>query len=154
MGHRRTFATNCTPQLHELNTKTWSDLEDYILDNANAFRLRVSVFTGPVLADADPEYRGVQIPQEFWKIVAMRRTRPAELSITGYLLAQARLDQPIGEEARFVFGAFRTYQVPIATIAARTGLDLRAHARHDPLRVTPEGRAVGRRIMRADDIVF
>ncbi len=133
--------TNCTPQLHELNTKTWSDLEDYVLDNAGAHELKVSVFTGPVLDPSDPEYRSIRIPQQYWKIVAFRRTDTNRLSITGYMLSQANLRQPFTREAPFTFGAFRTYQVPIATIAARTGLTLTAHAKHDPLRKQPASRA-------------
>ena len=112
------------------------------------------MFAGPLRADADPD-TGRPDSQEFWKIVAMRRTRPAELSITGYLLSQARLDQPIGEEARFVFGAFRTYQVPIATIRRARAWTSRARR---PGTIRSGSRPKGARWVGAscgrDDIVF
>ena len=58
--------------------------------------LAVSVFTGPVLADDDDAYRGVQLPRQFWKVVAMVKQDGA-LSVTGYLLSQAALlDEPRG----------------------------------------------------------
>lgn len=145
--------TNCVPQHHDLNTKTWSDLEDYLLDNAEVHDLRVSVFTGPVLADDDPVYRSIQIPQEFWKIVAFRRADTTRLSITGYLLSQTNLLQPFGEEAPFVFGEYRTYQVPIGSIATATGLTLTAHAKHDPLR-RREARMRFRRIDRLEQLTL
>ena len=63
--------TNACPQHAQLNQRTWNDLENYILDNAGARGLRVSVFTGPVLGHDDPDYRGIQIPREFWKIAAL-----------------------------------------------------------------------------------
>ncbi|MGZ0168682.1 MAG: DNA/RNA non-specific endonuclease [Planctomycetales bacterium] len=46
-------------------------LEDHLLGNANERDLRISVFTGPVYSESDPIYRGSNIPQEFWKAVAM-----------------------------------------------------------------------------------
>jgi DNA/RNA endonuclease G (NUC1) len=65
---------------------TWAGLEDYILDNADNRDLKVSVFTGPVLAADDDAYRGVQLPRQFWKVVVMVK-ESGELSATGYLLS-------------------------------------------------------------------
>jgi endonuclease G len=68
--------TNCSPQHHDFNAgqTLWAGLEDYILDNADNLRFRVSVFSGPVLAADDDRYRGVQLPRQFWKVVAMVKT--------------------------------------------------------------------------------
>ncbi|MCL5997889.1 MAG: DNA/RNA non-specific endonuclease, partial [Chloroflexi bacterium] len=65
--------TNCAPQhkLFNRNKSTWAGLEDYILSNAIATNLKVSVFTGPVFGDGDPEYRGVKLPQQYWKVVVI-----------------------------------------------------------------------------------
>ncbi|WP_180234189.1 DNA/RNA non-specific endonuclease, partial [Bacillus cereus] len=38
--------TNCSPQHRDLNQKTWAELENYILNNAKNFNLKVTVFTG------------------------------------------------------------------------------------------------------------
>lgn len=124
-----TFAlTNCTPQHSSLNQRTWLALEDYVLGNADNHALKVSVFTGPVLSDGDPEYRGVRIPREFWKVVVMVNAQTGRLSATGYLLSQADSLTDI----EFLFGEFRTYQVSLAVIEGKTGLAFNLGA-YDPL---------------------
>ena len=94
-------------------------MEDYILENAIAQNLRVSVFTGPVLDDQDPQYRGVQLPLQYWKVVAMVKEDGA-LSATAYLLSQDSLVQGLEEE--FSFGAYKSFQVPIRRVEELTGL--------------------------------
>ena len=117
------YYTNSAPQHLSLNRKTWLSLEDYILDNSNTHGFRACVFTGPVLGDDDPDYRGLaKLPQAFWKVAVMVREpdegEPTELSATGYMLSQANLVSDL----EFVFGPFRTFQVPIARIADLSGL--------------------------------
>jgi endonuclease G len=82
------FYTNAAPQLGFFNQGSpvglpgqkgklrWRAVETYVLRNAFTSRERVSVFAGPVFRDrnvagkkADPVYRGIQVPMEFWKIV-------------------------------------------------------------------------------------
>jgi endonuclease G len=113
--------TNCCPQHEDFNRNqtTWAGLEDYILENAIAQNLRVSVFTGPVLDDQDPQYRGVQLPLQYWKVVAMVKEDGA-LSATAYLLSQDSLVQGLEEE--FTFGAYKSFQVPIRRVEELTGL--------------------------------
>lgn len=127
--------TNCTPQHHEFNAgqTMWAGLEDYILNNADAEDFRVTVFTGPVLHDGDPEYRGVQLPRQYWKVVAMVRAN-GKLSATAYLLSQKSLIQDIEEE--FTFGAYRTYQVSVGKVEELTGLDFGALKTFQPTEAT------------------
>jgi endonuclease G, mitochondrial len=133
--------TNCTPQHHEFNAgrTLWLGLEDYVLHNALTADLKVSVLSGPVLDDGDPGYRGVALPLQYWKIVAMVRT-DGKPSVTAYLLSQrSLLDEFLTERApgtlpeSFSYGAYRTFQVPVRRIAALTGLDLAAYIAADPL---------------------
>ncbi len=134
------YWTNCAPQHEGFNREdtTWGGVEDHIRENALAHGLRVTVFTGPVLDASDPVYRGTfKLPRAFWKVVVMRRDTDGALSATGYLLTQAELID--GLESRFVFGAWRTYQVPITTIEAHTGLGLPHLRGHDPLHTAEEG---------------
>lgn len=49
--------TNSSPQHKNLNQKTWLDLENYLLQNAQNHNLKVSVFTGPVFRSDDMIYR-------------------------------------------------------------------------------------------------
>jgi endonuclease G len=126
--------TNATPQHHEFNAghTLWAGLEDYVLGNADDNDLAVTVLTGAVLAPDDDVYRGVQLPRQFWKILAM--VKPSgELSVTAYLLSQATLIADLPGNEDFSYGAYRTYQVPVSRIAALTGLDLTPYTAADPL---------------------
>jgi endonuclease G, mitochondrial len=169
--------TNAAPQAGVFNQsqELWAGLEDYVLGYARAWRQRISVFTAPVLAADDPVYRGIGIPQRFWKIAAWTtQTRSAgevaRLSATGYLLDQTpELDDIDLSSARALsslqdrpppLGPYRTFQVPISGLEDLTGLDfgpLTAADRFAPSRV-PTGAAVGapdaRRPLRSiDDVV-
>lgn len=124
------FYTNATPQHARLNQGNWNDLEDYILSNTNAENLRVTVFTGPVFGVDDPEYRDVFVPQRFWKVVTVVNGDSGKLHATAYMLSQRDLLTDI----EFVFGQFRTYQVPIVEVERQTRLDFGKLGKHDPLR--------------------
>ncbi|MUN42720.1 DNA/RNA non-specific endonuclease [Actinomadura litoris] len=146
--------TNSTPQHHAFNAggTLWLGLEDYVLDNADNLDLAVSVFAGPVLAADDDAYRGVRLPRQFWKIVAMVGESGA-LSVTGYLLSQAALIADLPTEEAFSYGAYRTFQLPVRRIAELTGLGLDPFVKADPLERT-EATAVPREIVRPDDLVL
>lgn len=123
--------TNCAPQHEALNQRDWLALEDYVLGNAKTHRLQVSVFTGPILREDDPLYRDVvKLPREFWKIAVIVDKDAGKLSATGYVLSQGDLIKKLTEA--FVYGAFRTYQVPIKLLSDETGLDFSALEAHDP----------------------
>lgn len=124
--------TNACPQHKDLNQREWQQLEDYVLDNAGAHELKLCVITGPVLRSGDRSYRGIQIPEEFWKVVAMIKSDSHDLSATGYILSQRDMLNA-GFEAEFAFGQFRTYQVTLARIASMTGLDFGRLPEFDPL---------------------
>lgn len=124
--------TNSAPQHHAFNAGStlWLGLEEYVLGTARADRLRVSVVSGPVLAPDDPPYRGVLLPRQFFKVVAVVDEQGA-LAVTGYVLGQHAFLPGVLTEA--AFGAYRTFQVPVALVAALTGLDLSAYVHADPL---------------------
>jgi len=118
---------NSCPQHKNLNRKIWNDLEDYVYLNLQREDLKVTVFTGPVLAGDDAMFHGVQLPKEFWKVVVMLRD-DGHLSATAYLLSQ----EDMIEGLEFVYGEFRTYQVSIALIEKKTGLDFGGLRTCDP----------------------
>jgi endonuclease G len=120
--------TNCSPQHKDLNQKTWLDLEDYLLNNTENFKLKATVFTGPVFGSNDPVYRGIQIPIEFWKLAVMVK-KDGSLSATAYLQSQANLIRDLD----FSFGDYKTYQVPVARIEELTGLDFGELRKNDPM---------------------
>lgn len=156
--------TNAAPQVAVFNQSKdlWLGLEDYVLNHADATDTRLSVLTGPVLADDDPLYRGVEVPRRFWKVAAW--VRDGLLAATGYLLDQSDLlDELLAREASGPaarasdLGAFRTFQVPIAEIEATTGLAMAALERADRLVAPSTARPHGARrieLTSPDDLVL
>jgi endonuclease G len=141
--------TNCTPQHMGFNQNrtTWAGLEDYILYNADNLDFKASVFTGPVFAEDDDEYRGVKLPRQFWKVAAMVK-EDRQLSATAYLLSQESLLQGLEVAEDFSYGAYGTYQVPVRQIENLTGLSFGALADADPLAAGPEAAAAAPREIR------
>jgi endonuclease G len=110
--------TNTTPQMQSFNAPIWLALENYALDHARDDKMRISVFTGPVMRSNDPVLFGVKIPILFWKVIAFVHDETGKLCATGYKMSQQ--DQLPEEE--FVFGKFQTAQTSIASIEKMTGL--------------------------------
>lgn len=128
LAERDTFHyPNSCPQHKNLNRKTWNDLEDYIYANLQRDDQKVTVFTGPVLASDDAVFHDVQLPKEFWKVVVIKKD-DGDLSATAYLLSQ----EDMIEGLEFVYGEFRTYQVSVALIEKKTGLDFGTLRQCDP----------------------
>ena len=147
-ANQDTFAyPNAAPQASDFNQgkELWLGLEDHVLNHAGEHDARISVFTGPVLADDDVPYRGVQIPRKFWKIAAW--TMEGRLAAAGFLLDQS---PQLGREelARAVrerlladepppLGPFRAFQVPVPRIALLTGIPLTRLAAADRISAGP-----------------
>lgn len=110
--------TNCSPQHADFNQndETWQGIENYLLGQATGAKRLLTIFTGPVLTDEDPLYRGVRLPRNFWKIAAYV-TDQNELAVSAYLLGQEDL---LGGLERFNPA---TWQVGVQEIIDRTGLD-------------------------------
>jgi endonuclease G len=139
------YWTNAAPQAGQFNKgkELWLGLEDFVQEHADTFDRKLAVFAGPVLASLDPPYRGIQVPLRFWKVVAF--VQDGGLAATGYLLDQSPLVDDLGaalEEAAAAgqpppLGAFRTFQVPIADIAALGGVVLDQLAAVDRMPAPP-----------------
>jgi endonuclease G, mitochondrial len=124
------YFPNAAPQASLFNKgrQLWFGLENYLLRHGATFDRKLAVFAGPVLDPADPPYRGIQVPLRFWKVVAF--VQDGALAASGYVLDQTPLvddlSAVLGEAAAAgevpPLGAFRTFQVPIADIAALTGV--------------------------------
>jgi endonuclease G, mitochondrial len=74
--------TNCTPQVGFFNQGTadaaipgsgrgqfWRAVENFVLRSAVASETRVNCYSGPIFSAQDKPFRGVLIPQRFFKIV-------------------------------------------------------------------------------------
>ena len=134
--------TNTTPQMQAFNAPIWLALEDYALDHAREDEMKLSVFTGPYLDDQDPDMYGVQIPLAFWKIIAFIHDETGKLCATGYEMDQ---EANLQLEEEFVFGAFVSPQLKVATqvsirsIEARSGISFGTLSSVDPLVGNGEG---------------
>ncbi|MDP9999741.1 DNA/RNA non-specific endonuclease [Pseudarthrobacter sulfonivorans] len=124
--------TNAVPQMQPFNGGVWLELENYALQNARKDDMRISVFTGPFLTPGDPTRFGVQIPTEFWKVIAFIHDGTGQLCATGYTMSQ----QDFLREEEFDFGKHKTSQRSIASIEQRTGLSFGPLAALDPLEDT------------------
>jgi endonuclease G len=123
------FWTNCTPQHQSFNPRSWLALEDYILDNADNHDIKVTVFTGPVFKETDKTYRGFKIPEDYWKVVVFRNRQTGQLAATAYLLTQS----DFMNDLEFVYGEYKTYQVPVREIERLTLLSFSDLSDRDPL---------------------
>lgn len=120
--------TNAVPQMQPFNAGVWLDLEDYALQNARRDDMKISVFTGPFLEPDDPTRFGVQIPVEFWKVIAFVHDETGELCATGYTMSQ----RAFLSEDELVFGSHETAQTSIASIEHRAGISFGPLAAVDP----------------------
>ena len=149
------FYPNAAPQAAGFNQskELWLGLEDHVLAYAETTDRRMSVFTAPVLAESDPPYRGIRVPLHFWKVAAWRG--PDGLASAGFVLDQSDLVDTREEKLAVPpLGAFRTFQVPVADIAALTAIDFGALADADVL-ARPTARETGWRLLdTAGDIVL
>lgn len=113
------FATNACPQWQPFNDGLWGDLEDYILGNADGDDKKISVITGPIFSDDDPERFEVRVPRDFWKVVAFVSQATGQLAAIGYVMSQGKyLDSGVAADLE----DFEMSQRPISYIEERTGL--------------------------------
>jgi endonuclease G, mitochondrial len=145
------FYTNAAPQVDTFNQSKalWHGLEDYVLNHADQYDARLSVFTGPVLDPKDPPYRGFAIPLLFWKVVAWQGADG--LASTAYILDQSPLLGELERERLTALraaegttpplGPYRTFQVPVADVQDLTGLGLEQLVAVDRFVPAPSARA-------------
>lgn len=113
------FWTNVTPQTREVNTGSWLGIENWERNAATSYGRAIG-FSGPVLKDADPPFRGrteledgvvaedtFHIPQAYWKVVVVSPSH-GELAVASFLVRQ---DQ--GAPGKQV----RPYAVDLETLA-------------------------------------
>ncbi|WP_338065486.1 DNA/RNA non-specific endonuclease [Agromyces badenianii] len=149
---------NAAPQASGFNQskELWLGLEDHVLEHAEAHRLRLSVFTAPVLAAGDPPYRGIRVPVRFWKVVAWNSG--GALATTAFVVDQAPLVDTSEVAAPRPgqappLGPFRTFQVAVSDVSGITGLVMPELVSADVLPRTVVA-AGWRRLESSDDIVL
>jgi endonuclease G, mitochondrial len=129
--------TNCTPQHESFNQAgsdrepllgLWGKLENHIQKQATSGDTKLTILSGPVLAEDDLEHDFgaglVKVPVRFWKVIAARE-RKADgtfgLAVFGFLLDQTDTIRRKGLEA-FRAGKFAPFQVSLAKITELSGV--------------------------------
>lgn len=119
------FYTNIAPQHKEFNQSKaggiWGQIENAIFSDVELQDLKVSVMGGPVFSERDGEYRGVQIPNSYWKAIYYRKLGQKTVRVRAYVLSQ--FDLVAGIEA-LELPEFALFEVPINELQDMIGLDL------------------------------
>ena len=138
------YYTNAIPQHLRLNRAIWKSIEHYILEKeAVKHQLKITVLTGPVLDDLNPEFvtpvKGeiIKIPILFWKIIYYTQGN-GQLFRTAFLVSQKELLERNGivkkspntrstrggdDPQRFLsYKNAATYQIEVEVIEKLTGL--------------------------------
>ncbi|MET7718412.1 DNA/RNA non-specific endonuclease [Streptomyces sp. NPDC005407] len=143
------FYTNITPQIEDFNQSTkgglWGQLEDALFTEAEVDDLKVSVFAGPVFQDDDRIYREVQIPREYWKVLAF--SEQGQLKSKAFLLTQ-NLTQIEALE----LDEFRVFQVALSEVENRGRFRFPAALRKTDTLTVPEALADRRPLQSLSDI--
>ncbi len=140
--------TNCSPQVLGFNRSSegednWGDFENHVLAEAGAERL--AVFAGPVLADDDPIFSGVdaegsvavRIPRRFWKLIVAEKD--GRLMSFGF-----RLEQDLSNvDTEFVVpDRWREFMVSVGEIEDLAGVDVAEAIRAGDQSLTDAGARV------------
>jgi endonuclease G, mitochondrial len=144
------FFPNIAPQHKDLNQKIWAQLEDHVLSKVDERDVRVSVFTGCVFSEDDPEHKpsGTKVPMAFFKVIASlnrpsggrnRSSGGPKLQAQAFVISQQDLVKP--EDLEIVFGrGFETFQVTVEHLERMTGIDFHVLKSADTFGMTPEAR--------------
>ncbi|NAZ17339.1 DNA/RNA non-specific endonuclease [Glutamicibacter soli] len=135
------YFTNITPQMDDFNQSRqaglWGRLENALYEDVELDKLRCSVFGGPVFAATGQRYRGYQIPTEYRKLILFEHE--GQLKARAFMLTQD-LDRL---RVFMALDEFRVYQISVAELEERTGLDFPAavHQADDLVLAKAEHRA-------------
>ncbi|MBS1507710.1 MAG: DNA/RNA non-specific endonuclease [Bacteroidetes bacterium] len=91
-SYRTFFYTNSCPQVKRLNAGLWRGLEQYFISEAEQVtNKKAHIFTGPVLANNDPEYvkdASFQLAKYFFKVVVFEFEK--KLRSTAFVMSQLK----------------------------------------------------------------
>ena len=125
------FYTNITPQHERYNQSKraglWGRLEDAIYEDVEVENLRISLAGGPILQDDDLEYRAIQIPREFWKVISFKDAADGKFKVKAYILSQNNL---LDDIEVLELDPFKLYEVSLDELENRTDLDFSALKPH------------------------
>ena len=144
------FFTNITPQHESFNQSSrgglWGQLENAILEDVDVEDLKVSVMAGPIFHRNDPTHRDVQIPREFWKLIAYRDTEDDRFKVRAFVLTQRDL---LTDIEALELDEFHVFQISLSLLRDETRLNFSALSDFDtffdgqaPEALGPEAREI------------
>ncbi|BCH20101.1 DNA/RNA non-specific endonuclease [Mesorhizobium sp. L-2-11] len=134
------FYTNSAPQYFLFNRPDeytgagldlWGDLENFISEQGEAQRARLTVFNGPIFGEQDKPLHDALVPLSFYKIVIWR-DGTEDPGAVGFVLDQSDLIASLPEEA-IDPGRFELRQCRIADIEDQLDLDFGVAKKWDRL---------------------
>jgi endonuclease G len=129
------FFTNITPQMANFNQSSrhglWGELENDLLAQVDLTDRRISVFGGPILEASDQAYRGIFVPDEFWKLfVYVLDGKPRAKA---FVLKQSLKNLAAAIE----LPKWEPHEIRIKDLSKRTSLDFGTIAKWEPAQ--PQG---------------
>jgi len=110
----------------------WGQLEGKLLEegveNESGKSGRICVFSGPLFAEDDPIFKGVQVALNCFKVVVWFDGN-GSLCTTCFKLTQEQLVGEIEFEVLHFDKVFKTYQCPLTEIESITGLKFHSKMR-------------------------
>ena len=130
------FHTNACPQVARLNQSSrgglWGRLENLVLERGveeeKGKFAKITVFNGPIFSEGDREFKEVQIPMEFWKVILWYNDND-ELQATAFTLSQEKLVSRIVFDEAININQdrdFKPFQISLAELEEKTKLDFSA----------------------------
>ncbi|MEP0191923.1 MAG: DNA/RNA non-specific endonuclease [Erythrobacter sp.] len=130
--------TNIAPQ-HEVFNQSklkptldlWGQLENEVTRVAKQRNTRATIINGPIFDDDnDPMYRGLQVPLNYWKIIA--HNDDDGIKVYAFVLEQSEFVADIRAESR-AFEDFEVNQLSVRALGEQTGIDFGEFALFDVL---------------------
>jgi len=117
--------SNSTPMHAQFNQnkQIWQGIERHVLEEAIVNgRFDAQILTGSIFDEDDPEYKDIQYPLQYWKVVAAINSK-GDLFATAFIASQAEVIDQFGIEVTEIpIGPFKTFQTKISEVERLTGL--------------------------------
>jgi endonuclease G, mitochondrial len=148
--------TNAAPQVQRFNGGDWLDIEDYILNRIQLKEKRMTIFSGPIFREQDPDYGKEriggpwQIPVTYWKVAVIQK-EDDRIAATAFIRGQTKFIKALFEARVFTNLRQRTLgelqsdhiQTTIATVEEETGFDFGPLREFDSVRALESTRHAG-----------
>ena len=128
------YYTNIAPQHARFNQSSrhglWGKLENAIFEDTDVEDLKISVMAGPIFKSTDIAYREIQVPSDYWKLIAYRDSADGQVKARAYILTQ---DDLLNDIEALDLDPFRLWQIAIDDLETRIDIRFRDLANADTI---------------------